>query len=86
LCLTECCGHPNGGLKEQTAGLYAQRLAELGYVTMTADAAYQGASGGQPRSVDMPANRIEDTACLRCCLGSTRLSALVDVAIHRSGR
>jgi fermentation-respiration switch protein FrsA (DUF1100 family) len=52
--------HPNGGVKEQVAGLYAQRLAEQGYITITADAAYQGASAGQPRSVDKPAYRIED--------------------------
>ncbi|RYZ77731.1 MAG: alpha/beta hydrolase [Proteobacteria bacterium] len=52
--------HPNGGVKEQTTGLYAQRLAGLGYITITADAAYQGSSGGQPRSVDKPTNRIED--------------------------
>jgi fermentation-respiration switch protein FrsA (DUF1100 family) len=52
--------HPNGGVKEQVAGLYAQRLAEQGYITITADAAYQGGSGGQPRSVDKPASRIED--------------------------
>ncbi|EKN4936687.1 alpha/beta hydrolase [Yersinia enterocolitica] len=52
--------HPNGGVKEQVAGLYAQRLAEHGYITITADAAYQGASGGMPRNVDKPANRIED--------------------------
>lgn len=52
--------HPNGGIKEQVAGLYAQRLAEHGYITMTADAAYQGASGGIPRNIDIPANRIED--------------------------
>jgi fermentation-respiration switch protein FrsA (DUF1100 family) len=57
---TVVVAHPNGGVKEQVAGLYAQRLAEQGYITITADAAYQGASGGLPRSVDKPAYRIED--------------------------
>jgi len=52
--------HPNGGIKEQTAGLYAQHLAEAGYITITADAAYQGSSGGEPRHTDKPANRVED--------------------------
>ena len=57
---TVVVAHPNGGVKEQVAGLYAQRLAEQGYITITADAAFQGASGGQPRSIDKPAYRIED--------------------------
>jgi uncharacterized protein len=52
--------HPNGGVKEQVAGLYAQHLAEQGYITIAMDAAYQGASGGQPRSVDKPQFRTED--------------------------
>lgn len=52
--------HPNGGVKEQVAGLYAQRLAEKGYITIAADASYQGASEGTPRNVDKPFYRTED--------------------------
>lgn len=57
---TVVVAHPNGGVKEQVAGLYAQNLAELGYIAIAADASFQGASGGLPRNVDKPANRIED--------------------------
>ena len=38
--------HPNGGVKEQVAGLYAQRLAEAGYITIAADASFQGQAAG----------------------------------------
>lgn len=52
--------HPNGGVKEQVSGMFAQKLAEAGYVTIACDARYQGMSGGQPRGTDKPTNRIND--------------------------
>lgn len=52
--------HPNGGVKEQVSGMFAQKLAEAGYITIACDARYQGMSGGMPRGTDKPTYRIGD--------------------------
>jgi hypothetical protein len=55
--------HPFGGVKEQTAGIYAGKMAEKGYVTLAFDASHQGESGGYPRDTENPAERMEDIRC-----------------------
>ncbi len=53
-------GGPFGAVKEQSSGLYAQTMAERGFVTLAFDPSYTGESGGQPRNVASPDINTED--------------------------
>lgn len=53
-------GHPMGAVKEQSANLYATRMAELGFVTLSLDLSFWGESDGQPRNAVSPDIYAED--------------------------
>ena len=53
-------GGPFGAVKEQSSGLYAQTMAERGFVTLAFDGSFTGESGGAPRNVASPDINTED--------------------------
>lgn len=55
--------HPISSCKEQTAAIYAAKLAGPGYVCLAFDASTQGASGGPGKYLEDPATRVEDFRC-----------------------
>ena len=61
---------PFGAVKEQSSGLYAQTLAERGFVTLAFDGSYTGESGGQPRNVPSPEINTEDFSAAVDFLGT----------------
>ena len=71
---------PFGAVKEQSSGLYAQTLAERGFLTIAFDPSYTGESGGQPRYVASPDINTEDF-----CAAVDFLSTLDDVDPERIG-
>lgn len=61
---------PFGAVKEQTSGLYAQALAEQGFVTIAFDPSYTGESGGTPRNMASPDINTEDFSAAIDFLGT----------------
>lgn len=71
---------PFGAVKEQSSGLYAQTLAERGFITIAFDPSYTGESGGEPRYVASPDINTEDF-----CAAVDYLSTRDDVDSDRIG-
>jgi fermentation-respiration switch protein FrsA (DUF1100 family) len=63
-------GHPMGAVKEQSANLYARKMAERGFVTLSLDLSFWGESEGQPRNVVSPDIYAEDFSAAVDFLGT----------------
>lgn len=71
---------PFGAVKEQSSGLYAQKMAEYGFLTIAFDPSFTGESGGSPRYVASPDINTEDF-----CAAVDFLSVQEDVDSERIG-
>ncbi|RKT01804.1 alpha/beta hydrolase [Chryseobacterium defluvii] len=60
---------PFGAVKEQSSGLYANQMAERGFIALAFDPSYTGESGGEPRAVASPDINTEDFSAAVDCLG-----------------
>lgn len=63
-------GHPMGAVKEQSSNLYAQKLAEQGFVTLALDLSFWGESEGSPRNAGLPDMYAEDFSAAVDYLGT----------------
>lgn len=63
-------GHPMGAVREQSANLYAQKLADQGFVTLSLDLSFWGESEGQPRNAVLPDVYAEDFSAAVDFLGT----------------
>jgi uncharacterized protein len=63
-------GHPMGAVKEQSANLYATKMAELGFITLSLDLSFWGESEGQPRNAVSPDIYAEDFSAAVDFLGT----------------
>jgi fermentation-respiration switch protein FrsA (DUF1100 family) len=63
-------GGPYGAVKEQASGLYAQTMAERGFITIAHDPSYVGESGGQPHNAASPDALVEDFSAAVDFLGA----------------
>ena len=63
-------GHPMGAVKEQSSNLYAQKLAEQGFVTLSLDLSFWGESEGAPRNAVLPDMYAEDFSAAVDYLGT----------------
>lgn len=66
-------GHPMGAVKEQSSNLYATKLAERGFITLSIDLSFWGESEGNPRNAVMPEMYAEDFSAAVDFLGTQNL-------------
>ncbi|WP_096025451.1 alpha/beta hydrolase [Campylobacter lanienae] len=64
---------PYGAVKEQSSGIYAQNLAERGFITLAFDPSFTGESGGTPRNISSPEINTEDFSAAVDYLGNLNI-------------